>query len=969
MAVYLSPGVYPREIDLSVVPTAVGALTPVFIGTAKRGPVQDPTFISNSQQYIDTFGNPFPESYLGYAVIAYFEQGNRAWVLRVGVECEDGQPDALADICIDTSGQRGHGWGRVAVFSGIDFGKICTRAINADAPLEFHNALTSNISYNQVSIPAGHGPTTATLSFTSLNSYTGAQDDSYTVLITSDVSASSGSTIDGATYEVIRNSDGYIVKIGTIVESGVPGTSDPINIGDGLIFTVVVTGVEPIRINDTFTFVVRPNNRTFSFNVDRQTTAESAVTTPVVEYTIVTIGDATVSYTSAEDFADAINALVPSSEPYRAINIDADETVCFETDVAGRSIQIVSREAFALEVGVALYAFDVPRSHVMSTEAGPYDITNDNNRISVKIVGLTDTTEIQFSVPVGLSTPAATLAASLNLGGVYSGQRYFRSYSMLVPGGEEQVFIETSLAHQFDQFYLQADSSHYKTLRFAEQLVILYPYTSAYQTYSDSRVVLPEPGVDTANVPRSCELDPFSADCALDSAYYQNVVGWLVATTAGTWIDDYRITLQIASQENGPNGNNVAGIYDLLVEDSLGNVLSRVESVTFDPTSDDYIGNKINPDTTIGGANGNEYVNWIPRPSFLNNDPINDPANFEVRLPGSIFHRTFVGSANGIPLDPAYSSELDRSVIGNPALETGIFAFANPEVYDITLLIIPGASSGAVIGQGLQMCERRGDMMMIIDPPFGLRAQQVVDWHNGILYSDLAQAINSSYGALYHPWLKIYDQFNGDYIFIPPSGHVSQVYAKTEQTTEQWFAPAGLTRGKLLTPIDTEVDLTQGERDLLYGYGNAVNPIVNFPQDGIVVWGQRTLQRKQSALDRVNVRMLLIFIKKNATRFLRTFVFEPNDRITRAQVTTISNTFLADIQARRGLYAFNVVCDERNNTPERIDRNELHVAYFLKPVRAAEFIVLNLVVLRTGASFGADEILAAGGVVTNQAAV
>jgi phage tail sheath protein FI len=155
-----------------------------------------------------------------------------------------------------------------------------------------------------------------------------------------------------------------------------------------------------------------------------------------------------------------------------------------------------------------------------------------------------------------------------------------------------------------------------------------------------------------------------------------------------------------------------------------------------------------------------------------------------------------------------------------------------------------------------------------------------------------------------------------------------------------------------------------GERDLMYGSGNAVNPIVNFPQDGIVVWGQRTLQRRATALDRVNVRMLLIYIRKAATNFLRQFVFEPNDRITRGNVVNVSNPFLSDIAARRGLTAFKVVCDETNNTPERIDRSELHVAYFLKPTRAAEFIVLNLVVLRTDVSFAAEEVLAAGGVVT-----
>lgn len=959
MPVYLSPGVYPREIDLSIIPTAVGALTPAFIGTAKKGAIQTPTFVSNSQQFIDTFGNPFPESYLGYAVLAYFEEGNRAWILRVGVECSEGQPDELASICIDTSGQRGHGWGRIPVFSGIDFGRICTRVFDASVPLSFHKALVSEISYRQVYIPTGHSATSATLLFADTRGYTGPQDDSFTMLITSDVSATSSSTIEGATYEIVRNSDGYVVLVGTLTESA-PGLSTEIDAGDGLTFQVQVTGLEPVRNNDTFTFVVRPDNRTFSFNVDRQDVGT------IVEYTVPTTGDNVLSFTDTTSFATMINDLISTNEPYRCIPKD-DGTACFETDVAGRSIQVVSTEGFALEIGQPVFAYDMPRSYINSTETGPYNITNDNNRITMEVIGLSELTTITFNIALGLNQTPIAVAASLDLGGVYKGERYFRAFAMQIPGGEYQVFIEASLDHQFDQLKLMADSSHFKTLRFAEELVVLYPYSRAYQVYSDTRAMLPAPGIDTPNSPLSCETDPFSAQCATDSAYYQNIVGWFVATSPGTWIDDYKVTLQIADKSAGLNDGNYAGKYDILVLDSVGQMVERVEDISFDSREDRYVANVINPGSTYGGVNGNLYINWIPRPAFLNNDPINDPINFEVRLPGSIYNRTFIDAANGIPTDPAFSSELDRSTIGNPALETGIFAFQNPEVYDITLLIIPGASSGAVIGQGLQMCESRGDCMMIIDPPFGLRAQQVVDWHNGMLFSDLGQAINSSYGALYHPWLKIYDQFSGGNIFVPPSGHVSSVYARTARVAETWFAPAGLQRGHLLTPIDTEVDLTQGERDLMYGFGNAVNPIVNFPQDGITVWGQRTLQRRASALDRVNVRLLLIFIKKNATRFLKQFVFEPNDRITRAQVVTISNSFLADIAARRGLYAYNVVCDERNNTPERIDRNELHVAYFLKPVRAAEYIVLNLVTLRTGASFSADEILAAGGVVTNQA--
>ena len=967
MAVYLSPGVYPVEIDLSVIPSAVGALTPAFIGTASKGPIQTPTYVSNAQQYLDTFGNPFPESYLGYAVLAYFDYGSSAWIERVGVECQLGQPEALSSICIDTSGQRGAGWGRIALFSGIDFGSICTRVISPSTPLIIQEAAVTNQTYNQIYTPVGQTPTQADLVFANPQGYTGPQNDSYVVLITSSVSASSGSLVEGATFEVTRNSDGAILLTDTITAgSTMSPISNPIDIGDGLIFQIQVLNNEPLQNNDTFTFAVQPNTQKFSFSVDQQG-GSFAVNT----YTLA----APATYTDPTSFANAISILPGfASEGYEAVPQD-DGTCCFETKVAGQSIQLLGTEAFAINVGQAQYTYDIPRSFFCSTQTGPYSITNDNNRITIQIIGLSNVQLITFSIPNGLAVTPQALAQAITNGGIYQGQQYFKSYVLTVPGGEEQVFVETTEQYQYDQIQLMATQSYYPTLLFAETLVVLYPYGSNYQVYNDSRVILPESGIAQPNIPFSCEVSEFSAQCAADSAYYQNIVGWFVAVSPGTWITGYTLSLA-TTQSAGPNNNNVAGYYDITITDPNGNAVDSITNVSFDQTNPQYIANYINPGSVNGGTNGDAYINWIPRPGFLNNDPINNPLEYEVRLPGSVYNAPFIGGANGIPTDPTYSSELDSAIIGNPALSTGIYAFQNPEVYDITLLIIPGATSGAIIGQGLQMCESRGDCMMIIDPPFGLSAQQVVDWSNGMLFSDLQNAINSNYGALYFPWLEIYDQFQalnntysagGANIFIPPSGHVSSVYANTANVAQTWFAPAGLNRGHLLTPIAVETDLTQGDRDLLYGNGNAVNPIVNFPNQGITVWGQRTLQREQSALDRVNVRMLLIYIKKNAVQFLRYFVFEPNDTITRAQVTNVSNSFLANIQALRGLYAYNVVCDETNNTPERIDQHELYVSYFLKPTITAEFIVLNLVILRTGASFSADEVLAAGGVVTNQA--
>jgi hypothetical protein len=960
MAVFLSPGVFAREIDLSVLPAQISDIIPAFIGTANRGPMNDPTFISNAEQYISTFGEPFPESNLGYAVIAHLEEGNGAWILRVGVECEEGQPDELSCICIDTSGAKGQGWGRIALFSGIDFGKIQLRVPSATSPIDFHAADVFDIEYNDVDVSSTYGPTEATITFDGSglsDDYCGAIDDSFCILITKGPDISSESTIDGAEYEIIRNSDGAVISSGTIVESAVPGTSTPIPIGSGdddtcLIGAIVVTGSSPIEEGDTFCFKVRPDNRCFEVEVEGVSQGSFCFPDGA-------------SYTDPDEFADALNALVGAGVDFRAIAVDPtptcgineDTELYLRTDTAGERIQVVDTEAWALEVGISKWEWDIPRSYIMGEDTGPFNITTQNNRVAILAIGEEESVELEVSIPVGLGLTPATIAGYLDIGGLSGGERYFDSFAIQVTDDDYKVVIVAAIDHQLDQLKMLADFSHIRTLRFAEELDIPYPYTRAYRPFTDPRVIMPDGGSITPSSPLSCETDPSSNECAADSAYFQNIVGFIVATTPGTWIDEYLLTLE--------NYNNLPGVYTIRIFDTAGIEAERIDEVYFDPQEDRYIANVINPDSKYGGINGNDWINWEERPSYLGND-ISDPTTLEVRLPGSLANQTFTGAANGIPTDPAYSSELDRAIIGNPALASGMFALANPEVIDITLLAVPGNSSGSVIAQGLQLCESRGDCLYLIDPPFGLRPQQVVDWHNGMLLSDLSAAINSSYGALHWSWLKIFDQFNGGEIFIPPSGFVSAVIARTSRVAEMWFAPAGLNRGRLLTALDVEYSPTQGERDLLYGFNNAVNPIVNFPQDGITVWGQRTLQRIDSALDRINVRMLLIYLKKILIRTLRFFLFEPNDEILRLLVVNTITPLLADVMARRGVTAFNIVCDDTNNTPIRIDRNELWVSVFIKPTRAAEFIVLNLVVLRTEQSFTAEEVLQAGGVVLQQ---
>ena len=944
MPVYLSPGVYTREINVGVLPTSAGPILPAFIGTAKKGPLNVPVLCSSAQQAIDVFGEPIPESYLMYAVLASFEENTSCYVMRVGVECEPGQAAELADVCVDTSGAKGSGWGRIPLFTGIDYGRINLREVTATNPLDFHAASVNNISYNDVVVSTTDGPTTATLNVT--GTYSGDVDDSYVMIITSAPNVSDGAPVAGAGYQIIKNSTGEVVSEGYLADGDDDGTSDTISIGDGLTVQVVVTsGV--LDENDTFTFEVEPDNRQFSVAVEGVTGGS---------YTMPTA-----SYTDAATFVTAFNALL-SGEDYQALEytLEDGETVIpiLRTSVAGERIQLMTSQAFALEVGTQQYAWDIPRSYLLGAAEGPYNITTANNRVKINVIGTSTTKTVEFNVPNGIGQTAAAIASVVNLAGVVAGDVVWESFELTVPGGGAHVVIVTTANHQFDTLYAQASYSNLRTLRFCEEINITYPYKRAYRGFSDNRLTLPDAGESDPSIPLSCEDDPLSSDCASDTAYFANIVGWFVAPSAGTWVDNLRLSVELYTDGIG----EAAGRYRLVVRDSSGAVLDSVDDVNFDKRTARYIGNVVNPGSALGGASGNAFVNWEERPAYLNNDA--NTALFEVRLPSQVNGRSYQGQQNGIPLDPAYSVELDSAVIGVPSLSSGLYAFQNPETLPITLLATPGFSSGAVIGTALQVCEARGDVVYLVDPPFGLRPQQVVDWHNGMLLSDLNNSINSSYGALNWSWIKYFDQFNSAEIWVPPSGHVSAVYARTAREREVWYAPAGVQRGRLLTALDVEYAPSLPERDLLYGNQNAVNPIAKFPQEGIVLYGQKTLDRTGALTNRVNVRMLSNTLKREMSQLLRQFLFEPNDQALWSQVRATLEPYMSNVQTRRGVTAWRLVVDETNNTNERIDRGELWVTLFYRPTRAVEFVVLNLVQLRSGASFSAEEVLAAGGIAT-----
>jgi hypothetical protein len=210
--------------------------------------------------------------------------------------------------------------------------------------------------------------------------------------------------------------------------------------------------------------------------------------------------------------------------------------------------------------------------------------------------------------------------------------------------------------------------------------------------------------------------------------------------------------------------------------------------------------------------------------------------------------------------------------------------------------------------------------------------------------------IDSNYTATYYPWVKINRNLAGGVAkWTPPSVIILGAIAKNDVLQSPWYAPAGLNRGGLTAVTDTTINLSQADRDTLYLA--RVNPIANFPNSGIVIWGQKTLQARPSALDRVNVRRLLITVKKfiaSATKYL---VFEQNTTQTRNKFLSIANPYLESIKNSQGLSAFRVVMDASNNTPDIIDQNILYGQIFLQPTRTAEFIILDFNIQSTGAAF------------------
>jgi len=428
------------------------------------------------------------------------------------------------------------------------------------------------------------------------------------------------------------------------------------------------------------------------------------------------------------------------------------------------------------------------------------------------------------------------------------------------------------------------------------------------------------------------------------------------------------------------NVNTGSGQFSLLIRGGNDNsksktVLETWTNLSLDPNSNNYIeqviGNQTNTfrtdgdgnlyiDVTGSFVNNSRYVRVksvdSPTYNYFDNDGTAKP-EYTASLPlagsgslegafGGASGEIFGGGDNGTRPLGMFSEINNQSIQGLTATEytSSLSLLSNGDEYDFEILAIPGVTienGSAAIVTAIDVVTERGDAIAVIDTrDYGATISQAVT---------SAATIDSSYAATYWPWIQLQSAETGKLVYAPASTLIPAVYATNDRIGAEWFAPAGFNRGGVGGAIQAERKLTPSNRDTLYA--GKVNPIASFPGQGPTIFGQKTLQNKATALDRVNVRRLLIELKRTIGDIGKSLLFEQNTAATRNRFLAQVNPYLESIQQRQGLFAYRVVMDDTNNTADIIDRNQMVGQIYIQPTRTAEFIILDFNVTPTGVEF------------------
>ena len=453
----------------------------------------------------------------------------------------------------------------------------------------------------------------------------------------------------------------------------------------------------------------------------------------------------------------------------------------------------------------------------------------------------------------------------------------------------------------------------------------------------------------------SGDPDSFATEGLTGSDFY------FIASSRGEWGNNVRISiLDYTTQSQLLTGGSLA--FDTSA--SWIGVDSRLESKTNfliqvqvkDQGKKDYVTKELWNVSTEEMAIDDQGASM-----FVENVVNNNSNYIRVKLDSAMFEHDIETTIQANWMDLSGGSDGVAAVLDADIMDA-LDLFSNSEEIDVNILI-DSDKSETVKRYMIQICESRKDCVAVLDclsthviNKRGTETNNLRDWRRGLSVGDNLNE-NTSYAALYGNWFEVYNRYNKKYVWVPASGYVAGIYAKTDDVSDPWFAPAGLNRGVITGVRKLAWNPNLGQRDLLYS--NGINPITSFAGQGKVIWGQKNLLDKNSAFNRVNVRRLFITLEKACATAAKYFLFEPNDTGTRRVLVNMLEPFLRDVKNRRGIYDYQIVCNDTNNTPQVVDNNELHVSLYIKPTKTAETILLKFIGTSSGASFAE---LAANGI-------
>ena len=936
---FISPGIFINEIDNSQLPAVPSEIGPVVIGRTERGPAMRPVQVNSFSEFVQVFGNPIPggqggdvwrdgnytaPTYASYAAQAYLRNSNALTVVRLLGAEKTGLSESSAGRAgwetdasnTDSAATNGGAYGLFVFPSG----SATTAVTGALAAVWYLNEGTIELS-GTIRATSTQATGSAVLMKDAAKAavIAGAGTNEYKVIIKD----ADGTEVKQTAFNFSRSSSKYIRKVfntnPTLVNTDITRTAQQETYWLGPTFE---KHLETYVSGDSFGAILGLDSGS-SNAADFRFGFQAAQTPWIISQDLQSDS----STFDAQDMTKLFkfHTLDAGEDEQKKVKVSVTDVKASTTDAnpyGSFSIEIRdARDSDNAPVVLERYSsvnLNPNSSQYIARVIGDQFIEWDDTERRHRVYGNYANASSLVRVEVNEDVDAGATDARLLPFGSFGPVRY-KGWDFLSGGADVEdrwVSGVGNIANPYDSAVAFMDVDNGTGVAFTGS--IIYPAISLRASASDGDI--PDPldayfGIDTTQTSNNRFEDSY-----IDLVrVLPDALNSFTTTTSTEF--SYIFTLDDLSSSNGGAAGEVA-VY------ASG---SRLAGNSFTAISGTY--------EQVLDLGYNRFT--VPMNGGFDGLDITEK---------EAFNNTRMGSSD----TTSYTYYSARRAIDT---------VANPEVVEFNLMAMPGIYKESLTDHMIEVCENRGDALAVIDLDTGYKAQtentESVQNNLGSVSTAINnlqnRRLNSSYGCAYYPWVQIRDTISDSLLFVPPSIVALGTFSSAQRNSELWFAPAGFTRGGLtegsagVPVIQTRERLTSKNRDDLYEAN--INPIATFPSEGIVIFGQKTLQVTPSALDRINVRRLMIFLKKEISRISSTLLFDQNVPATWNRFLSQVDPLLRSVQSRLGLTDYRVVLDESTTTPELVDRNIMYAKIFLKPARAIEFIALDFVITNTGAGF------------------